>query len=58
MSLFFTLWLSVFLLAYLDWEALATCTDESTCHDSFDRYVVEKVRGGGRGDMPRGGGGG
>ena len=42
-SLFFTLWLSVFLFAYLDWRALLQCVDEDSCHDSFRDYIIEKV---------------
>ena len=42
-SLFFTLWLSVFLFAYIDWNALATCTDETSCKPDFHSYIVEKV---------------
>ncbi len=43
-SLFFTLWLSVFLFAYLDWHELLTCVDEESCHDSLSDYIIEKVR--------------
>lgn len=43
MSLFFTLWLSVFLFVYLDWRELTFCTDEHTCHDSLMDYVIEHV---------------
>lgn len=42
-SLFFTLWLSVFLFVYLDWRELTFCTDEHTCHDSLMDYVIEHV---------------
>ena len=42
-SLFFTLWLSVFLFAYLDWSELIQCTDEESCHASLSDYVIEKV---------------
>lgn len=41
-SLLFTLWLSVFLFAYLDWNALVTCTDETTCHADFNNYIIDK----------------
>jgi hypothetical protein len=38
--LWFTLWLSVILLAYVDWIKLATCIDETTCHsDFFESYT-------------------
>jgi hypothetical protein len=43
-SLFFTLWLSVFLLAYVDWQELRSCTDEESCKDFFSLYIKEKVR--------------
>lgn len=40
-SLFFTLWLSLVLFAYIDWGALSQCNDEKTCHESFiEAYVV------------------
>lgn len=40
-SLFFTLWLSLVLFAYIDWGGLRQCHDESTCQDSFvESYVV------------------
>ena len=48
-SLFFTLWLSVFLFAYLDWKELFHCTDEETCHDSLSDYIIDKVSQWGRG---------
>eukprot|EP00521_Asterionellopsis_glacialis_P014348 CAMPEP_0195303288 /NCGR_PEP_ID=MMETSP0707-20130614/32546_1 /TAXON_ID=33640 /ORGANISM="Asterionellopsis glacialis, Strain CCMP134" /LENGTH=1072 /DNA_ID=CAMNT_0040366791 /DNA_START=61 /DNA_END=3279 /DNA_ORIENTATION=- len=41
-TLFFTIGLSVFLFAYLDWTELVTCTDESTCHSNFSHYIIEK----------------
>ena len=41
-SLCLTLWLSVFLFAYVDWHALAQCTDETTCRDKFSSYLIEK----------------
>mmetsp|Transcript_8745 Transcript_8745/g.18966 ORF Transcript_8745/g.18966 Transcript_8745/m.18966 type:complete len:814 (+) Transcript_8745:3-2444(+) len=42
-SLFFTLWLSLILFAYIDWKSLSQCNDENTCHDSFiGAYIVEK----------------
>lgn len=43
-SLFFTLWLSVFLFAYLDWSALWMCTDETSCKADLNAYIVDKVR--------------
>ena len=40
-TLFFTLFLSVFLFAYVDWKALSTCTDESSCHSHFiEAYLI------------------
>ena len=40
-SLFFTLWLSLVLFAYIDWSKLAQCTDEHTCGEYFvESYVV------------------
>jgi len=41
-SLLFTLWLSVFLFAYVDWGLLVTCTDEATCHGDFHSYIIDK----------------
>lgn len=38
-TLFFTLLLSVFLFAAVDWKALSTCTDETTCQANFSSYV-------------------
>jgi hypothetical protein len=38
-SLLFTLWLSIVLFVYLDWTALATCTDETTCRSDLASYV-------------------
>lgn len=43
-SLFFTLWLSVFLFQYLDWKGLWECRDEETCRDTLSSYILEKVR--------------
>jgi len=41
-SLFFTLWLSLILFAYIDWKALSQCNDENTCHESFiESYIVQ-----------------
>jgi hypothetical protein len=40
-SLFFTLWLSVFLFVYLDWGALYTCRDEETCRAYLSDYILE-----------------
>lgn len=42
-SLFVTLWLSVILFAYVDWQELAKCTDETTCKDSFGEYMKHRV---------------
>lgn len=40
-SLFFTLWLSLVLFAYIDWRGLSQCNDENTCHDSFmESYII------------------
>ena len=40
-SLFFTLWLSLVLFAYIDWNGLRGCHDEATCRDSFvESYIV------------------
>lgn len=41
-SLVLTLWLSVFLFAYVDWNALATCTDETTCRAHLSSYLIDK----------------
>jgi hypothetical protein len=38
-SLGFTVFLSVFLLGFLDWEAILQCHDESSCHH-LSAYVV------------------
>ncbi|KAL3811702.1 hypothetical protein ACHAXA_004068 [Cyclostephanos tholiformis] len=41
-SLFFTLWLSIVMFAYIDWVGLRGCHDEGTCRDSFvESYVVK-----------------
>lgn len=41
-SLFFTLWLSLVLFAYIDWRSLSQCNDEHTCHESFiGSYIVQ-----------------
>ncbi|KAL9183655.1 hypothetical protein ACHAXT_004511 [Thalassiosira profunda] len=41
-TLFFTLWLSLILFAYIDWRGLAQCNDEHTCHESFvDSYIIQ-----------------
>ena len=42
-TLFFTLWLSIFLFAKIDWGKLRKCKDESTCHDQFHEYLVPDV---------------
>lgn len=41
-SLLLTLWLSVFLFAYVDWHALSQCHDETTCHASLSDYLITK----------------
>jgi autophagy-related protein 9 len=41
-SLVLTLWLSVFLFAYVDWHALATCKDETTCQHHLVAYLIDK----------------
>ena len=42
-TLFFTLCLSVFLFAYVDWRGLSSCIDESTCHSDFvQAYLIKK----------------
>jgi hypothetical protein len=42
-TLFFTLCLSVFLFAYVDWKGLSSCIDESTCHSDFlQAYLIKK----------------
>jgi autophagy-related protein 9 len=41
-SLFFTLWLSIVMFAYIDWEGLRGCHDEGTCRESFvESYVIK-----------------
>ena len=41
-SLFFTLWLSLILFAYIDWGGLRQCNDENTCHNSFmESYIIQ-----------------
>lgn len=41
-SLFFTLWLSLVLFAYIDWRGLSQCNDENTCHGSFiESYIIQ-----------------
>lgn len=42
LTLVMTLFLSVFLLAYVDWRALAQCHDEATCRDEFSNYIIHK----------------
>jgi len=40
-TLFFTLTLSVFLFAYVDWHGLAQCHDEASCHADFiASYII------------------
>jgi hypothetical protein len=42
-TLFFTLCLSIFLFAYVDWRGLSSCIDESTCHSDFvQSYLIQK----------------
>ena len=38
-TLFFTLFLSLFLFAYVDWHALSLCHDEATCHPHLGHYL-------------------
>lgn len=45
LTLIFTLVLSVFLFAYVDWHALSQCTDESTCRPQFSEYIRPRPRG-------------
>lgn len=40
-TLIFTLFLSVLLLLYVDWSALTSCKDESTCRPTLADYLVE-----------------
>lgn len=40
-TLFGTLFLSVFVSVYLDWKALTTCTDEHTCRASLSDYLIQ-----------------
>lgn len=41
LSLFFTLWLSLILFAYIDWTELQSCHDEYTCKDDFlTAYII------------------
>ena len=42
-SLFFTLFLSVFLFSYLDWAKLITCTDEESCQSHLSGYIIQSV---------------
>jgi Autophagy protein ATG9 len=39
-TLFFTLGLSIFLFACLDWSALSDCTQENTCRANFSDYII------------------
>lgn len=41
-TLFFTVWLSVFLINYIDWPALVKCTDETTCKTDLQSYIIER----------------
>jgi len=41
-SLFFTLWLSVFLFQYLDWRKLWNCRDEESCEANLADYIIDK----------------
>lgn len=43
-SLFVTLWLSVILFAFVDWQELIKCTDEQSCKAKFGDYLIQKVR--------------
>jgi len=38
-SLFVTLWLSLFLFAYVDWLELTKCTDEESCESNLHHYM-------------------
>jgi autophagy-related protein 9 len=42
--LFVTLWLSVILFAFVDWQELIKCTDEQSCKAKFGDYLIQKVR--------------
>ena len=42
-SLFFTLWLSVFLFVYLDWYGLWECRDEESCRANLGAYIIDNV---------------
>lgn len=39
-TLFFTLLLSIFLFAFVDWSHLASCTEEATCQATFSSYLI------------------
>jgi autophagy-related protein 9 len=41
-SLLFTLFLSIFLFVYMDWKALATCMDETTCRSTLADYIHQR----------------
>lgn len=41
-SLFFTLWLSIFLFVYLDWKELFNCRDEDTCKAYLSDYILDR----------------
>mmetsp|Transcript_15761 Transcript_15761/g.23199 ORF Transcript_15761/g.23199 Transcript_15761/m.23199 type:complete len:924 (-) Transcript_15761:113-2884(-) len=41
-SLFVTLWLSIYLFAYIDWQEMAKCIDEQSCKSDFFDYVIEQ----------------
>eukprot|EP00586_Coscinodiscus_wailesii_P021777 CAMPEP_0172520516 /NCGR_PEP_ID=MMETSP1066-20121228/292051_1 /TAXON_ID=671091 /ORGANISM="Coscinodiscus wailesii, Strain CCMP2513" /LENGTH=1056 /DNA_ID=CAMNT_0013303295 /DNA_START=550 /DNA_END=3720 /DNA_ORIENTATION=+ len=41
-SLWTTLWISVFLFAYLDWGELLKCRDESSCNSHIGDYIIDK----------------
>ena len=43
-TLFITLWLSIFLFVYVDWKGLSTCHGENSCRPNFGDYLVDKVR--------------
>jgi hypothetical protein len=44
LTLVFTLVLSIFLFAYVDWHGLSQCTDESTCRPQFSEYIRPRPR--------------
>jgi len=40
--LFFTLYLSVFVMQYVDWGKLRTCQSEESCENDLGGYIVER----------------